>query len=165
MTEPQTPVATKSDRKAKFIFLVVLIIVGFVVWRMSQQPPVWPGASTDLDKTLATAKEQNKEVLVLFMDSPPGETTRNMLKGQLARPQNKEAVAKILTVQQSISSLDSDLAKKYEIVKLPTLLLLDPSGKELNRNEGSIGEVEFRSDFLSRKTIVPPPSKRGGSPR
>jgi hypothetical protein len=46
---------------------------------------------------------------------------------------------------------DSETTAKYRITKLPTLLLLSPSGQELNRHDGPghVGEVPFRQEFLN----------------
>ena len=60
-------------------------------------------------------------------------------------------------LQGLTDGLSGDLAKRYKLTKLPTMVILDANGKELNRREGFIGEVEFRRGFLDLTKIEAPP--------
>lgn len=145
----------------KYIFLgIVLIAAAAIYLRQRSGPPAleenWPRT---LDAALAQAEQTDRRVLVFFTSEPPSETTRRLVDTTLARPENRRAIQEgnfiraraILDV-----SLDSPAAKKYRIRRLPTMMVLSPEGKELNRREGFIGEVPFRSGFLDLEEIQEP---------
>ena len=43
-----------------------------------------------------------------------------------------------------------------KISSLPTFVLLSPEGKELNRREGFVGEVDFYKGFLDCSNVLKP---------
>ncbi|MCK4602391.1 MAG: hypothetical protein KAU28_07980, partial [Phycisphaerae bacterium] len=111
----------------------------------------------DLDAAMEQAADEKRPLLVFFMGSPPSDTTHRLAKGTLGRPGNIRAIRKgdFLCIVAK-TSLKSDLATKYKITTLPTLLILSPAGKEQNRREGFIGEVDFRNGFLDLKKVNKP---------
>jgi hypothetical protein len=160
MTQETSPAPANKDRKGKLLLLVAVLMAIVVVWYLQRRAPALAGWSDDLPKTLGEAKAQDRKVLVLFTDSPPGETTRELL-AQLEKPDVKEAIAKakLLLVQTSASD---QLKKDYDLGELPAVILLDSGAKELNRREGrdTIGQTQFRDEFLSCKKITLPTGKR-----
>ena len=77
----------------------------------------------------------------------------------LGKKENKKALIDgkfILTKVVVPPSLDDAFAREHQIGKLPTWLLLDSKGDELNRREGYIGEIEFRKGFLDCQMVVKP---------
>jgi len=155
------PAKRAADRRVKLGFLVAAIAMGVGVYFYLQRGRMilrtW---STDLERARRQAKSEDRRLLLFFMSSPPGETTRRMAGTTLKKPRNRKAIAegKFIPVKVELdTSLKGDLARRYRIRKLPTMLILSPAGEELNRREGMIGEVPFRKGFLSCKEIVKPP--------
>ena len=44
----------------------------------------------------------------------------------------------------------AEIARDFNVTEFPTTIILDPGGKELRRQVGKIGEIEFRSTFLAK---------------
>ena len=116
----------------------------------------WPKG---LPEKLQQAKQEDRRVLAFFVAHPPGQTTRQMVRTTLAKRKNRDAITEgnyIRVRQQLDESLDSELAQRYQITRLPTMLILAPDGTELNRREGFVGEVEFRTAFLTGDVVRKP---------
>lgn len=106
---------------------------------------------TDLDKAKATAKEEKKLVLMDFTGSdwcPPCKALHskvltskeftdfakeNLVLVEVDFPQRK----KLPEAQQKANET---LAKQFEIEGFPTIVVLDPNGKQLSKNVGYSGE-------------------------
>ncbi len=149
------PVDTKRRKdRGKLIFLAVIVVAVVLVY-MSQQSgaelPNWPG---DLSKALAKAKREDKKVLVFFAGSPPSTIARQMSTTTLSK-NNAHIRDKFIAVLVQ-TKLSDDLAKRYNVSILPTFLLLDAQGKELNRRVGFVGEVAFRNGFLDCSEVPKP---------
>ena len=102
---------------------------------------------TDLDTAKAKAKEANKHVLIDFTGSdwcPPCKqlhanvltskefaefAKENLILVELDFPMKKEQSAKL-------KAKNKGLAAHYKIEGYPTIVMLDPSGKEINREVG-----------------------------
>ncbi|MCJ7544903.1 MAG: hypothetical protein MUP47_10155, partial [Phycisphaerae bacterium] len=72
---------------------------------------------------------------------------------------NAQAIkdGRFIAVMVKVRNLSrSNLASRYGIAKLPTLLVIGPDGAEKNRREGFIGEPEFRTGFLDCSQVVGP---------
>jgi len=126
---------------------------------LQRSGPRLPGWGEDLDAALARAARENRRVLAFFMSEPPSATARWLADNTLRM--NRKAIAESRVVPVKVvleTSLDSETAKRYEIRELPTLMVLSPSGKELNRRTGRVGEVEFRQGFLDLAVIKGPES-------
>ena len=146
-----------ADHRAKVIFALVALagcIVVYFLQRGGGELPAWPA---DLAAAQQQAQSQNQRVLVLFCESQPGQITRRLAKTTLRKPENRQAIAEghFLTVLVRLPSLSDETAKRYRISTLPTMLILSPTGREMNRREGMIGEVQFRG-FLDQTKIVRP---------
>ena len=155
------PAKRTSDYRAKLGFIVAAIAICVAVYFYIQRGRMilrsWP---SDLEKALQQARSEDRRPLLLFMSSPPSETTRQMAGTTLKKAHNRKAIAegKFIPVKVVLdTSLKSDLARRHKIRKLPTMLILSPAGEELNRREGMIGEMQFRQDFLSCKEVLKPP--------
>jgi hypothetical protein len=152
--------ADKPRRSRNYIFVILFLVACGLVYLNQRQPPVlnrdWPQG---LAEKLEQARTENRPVLVFFMAHPPGEITRRMLDTTLRKRKNRDAITEgnFIRVRHELDeSLDSELAIRYRIKRLPTMLTLAPNGSELNRREGFIGEVEFRSEFVSGEVIPKP---------
>jgi len=151
-----------ADMRGKLVFFVVAVVLaGVVYWYLQQGRAILRDWPDDLGKALHQARAEDRKVLAFFISSSPGETTSRMARTTLRKSHNQRAIATggFLRVKVSLDpSLKSDTARRYRIAKLPTMLVLDADGKELNRREGMIGEVPFRSGFLDCTEVVEPPS-------
>ncbi len=155
----QSTQAERSDRIVKLGFLVATIVgAGMVYWFLQTDETFLKGWPADLDAALARAKETDGRVLALFAGNPPSTGAVSMSRTTLAKPQNKKAIAdgKFIRVKVAADSPASDLSKRYGITKLPTTIIFDADGKELNRREGFVGEVAFRHGFLDMANIQTP---------
>lgn len=162
-SSPATPAAgpSKGDRKVKLIFLAVAIVAaGIIYWMQKGAPEITGNWPSDLPKVLEQAKKENRKVMALFTESTPGEDEREMAKGTLSKAANRQALeeGKFLCARVNVPSLSSDEARKYAIQKLPTWIVMDSDGHELNRRVGVIGEMEFRNGFLNCKIVQSRPA-------
>ena len=158
--EKQTAPARKgrSDRWVKLAFLVAVAAIGVFVWLSYRTPPL-RGFSGDLEKALEKAKAEGRNIVLLFINSPASDNDRFVMQKIIAKRHNLQALEKgnYLCVRKS-TSLRSEMAKRYQLKELPTVLLLGPDGRELNRRQGrgGFGEIEFRKGFLDCKEIRKP---------
>jgi hypothetical protein len=174
-TQPPAPAAAEGpvhpgrgrDRVIKLVFvLITLVVVALLYWfqRRGLSLPDW---GTDLAAGLTQAEAENRSVVVLFANAPPGEQERWLKNNILSKPENEGALrdGRFIKVVLNIGNVaTSDLARHYKITELPTLLLLGPDGVEKNRrpcHSRRIGEVEFRTGFLDCSQVVPPPAAGG----
>lgn len=147
----QAPVEAKKspiDRWVKLGFLAVLL--GAMVWITYHQlrgPSLgWP---TDLNQALAQAKAENRRVVVFVRSFPIGEQDKWMIAGPLSKPGNREALEKgnFLLVELVLDK-SADWAKRYGVTTTPTTLVIAPDGDSFHKQEGKIGELAFRQEFL-----------------
>ncbi len=149
----------RSDHWINIGFLVVALIAAGLIYGFFQTKesilPSWP---EDLNAALARAKQTDRKVLVLFMANPPGPDSVFMASVTLSKSQNQQAIqnGKFARVKVIVNSLDSDLAHRYKLTRLPTMMILAPGGNELNRREGRVGEVPFLHGFLDLTEIQAP---------
>ena len=158
-TQQPNPSARGKDRWVKRIFLlatVAAVVAVYLLQRSGPGMPDWPG---DLPAVLVRAKAESRPVLVFFHSSPPSATAQRLATTTILK--NAAAIRKgrFLTARVAVSGLGSDLARQYRLTELPTLILLDPSGKETNRRTGFVGEVPFRNGFLDNKDVQAPPAR------
>lgn len=163
MTEANTHTATtkaakaRQDRLVRIAFLVVIVIAGVLIYRKQTTIALPAGWRGDLDNALAQAKKEDRRVLVFFMGKPFAFDAKKMLKTTLRQPANRKAVRQGKFIKVAVvESLKSDLSRRYKIESLPTMIVLSPDGRELNRRVGFIAEVPFRTNFLSCKMVEKP---------
>ena len=154
------PAKPSSDRRVKLGFLAAAAALALVVYvALQRNPPILKDWPDDLDKAVAQSKQDGHKLLVLFMSRPPGQVAKRLAKTTLRKAHNRKAIAdgKILRVKVQLdTSLTDELAKRHKIRKLPTMVLLSPTGVELNRREGMVGELLFRKGFLDCAEILKP---------
>jgi thioredoxin-related protein len=154
----QSSQAGRSDRWVKIGFLVVTVVIATVIWKYLQTETFLKGWPEDLSAALADAKQTDRRVLMVFVSNPPNADAVRNADFALGKPQNKAAIqeGKFARVKVVVNSLDSDLARQYKLTHLPTMMILDPNGKELNRREGVVGEVPFLHGFLDLTEVQEP---------
>ena len=162
-TDGEAPVAAggtvQSGRKhaIRLAFVVVtLVAVGMLYW-LQRRGLELPGWGSDLAAGLAQAAQEGRPVVALFVSATPDRTSRELIKKTLRK--NAQAIkdSRFIAVMVKVRNLSrSNLASRYGIAKLPTLLVIGPDGAEKNRREGFIGEPEFRTGFLDCSQVVGP---------
>jgi hypothetical protein len=151
--------AGRSDRWVKIGFLVVAVVGAALTYGLFQTKESFlPKWLTNLSAALADAKQTDRRVLVIFIGNPPNTEAVWMANNTLAKPQNQRAIqeGRFASVKVVVDSLDSDLARRYKLTRLPTMMILAPDGKELNRREGKVGEVDFSHGFLDLTEVQAP---------
>lgn len=146
----QTPPKPAEKRTKRLFLLAAVLAVAAVLYFQWRGPQLdWP---TDLDKTMAQAKAENRKVVVFLKSFPIGTMEKNMIETTLSKPENKAALEKgrFLMVQVK-KDLSSDFARKHKIGVDTSMLVISPDGKSYHKAEGFIGEVPFRSDFLTER--------------
>lgn len=145
---------SSKDRLIKITFAIVTIVILAAVFHFQRkQPFVLKDWSDNLDECLARAANENRQVLVLFINATPGKTEHRLAetvshrKGRQAIQQGNFILAKAV-----VDSLqNSPVATKYNLKHLPTLMLLDKTGQELARREGYVPVTEFTGEFLKAR--------------
>lgn len=156
-TAVKQTVTSKRGRKHLILFVCIIIIAVAFVQYLQRRGPRLEGWTDRLDAALNQGRRENRPLLVFFMGSVPGATARRLAGGTLEKSANREAIAdgRFIKVKVMLSSA-SELAGRYKITELPTMVLLSPEGNELNRRSGFIGEVPFRRGFLDCKDVRKP---------
>ncbi len=167
MSESETPPAAqpsppppKTGRdKGKIIFALAIAGLLVLAWKLSRGTPPnldWP---ENFPQALQQAKAENRRVLVQVTASTPGENERKMNDQVLSKDENVKAIEEgrfILTKVIVLLTFDDAFSREHQIRKVPTWLILDSQGNELNRREGYIGEIAFRKGFLDCQEVVQP---------
>ena len=158
MTEPNETTKTPAgrDRWIKIGFVLVLIAAGVAVYLFQQRDLNINGWENDLNAALAKGKAENRMIVAFFVDTPPSDIARTIAKRRIPKPDNVQALkeGRFIPVVVSLKEgVNSDLAKTYNITRLPTLVVFNSTGTERNRHEGSIGETDFRQIFLPGKKL------------
>ena len=144
------PEKSNRDRWVKIGFVVLLLVAVAAVFMIQRRGMEIKGWGKDLDAALKQAESENRLVVVFFVNSPPSTTAKAIKKHKLKQG-NEQGLKDgkfIPVIVELSSSLDSDIAKRYQVRELPTLMVLTSRGKERNRSVGNLGEVPFREQFL-----------------
>jgi len=138
----------------KAITWLASVTVGVAALSASAFSATPEGWSTDLEKALATAKKEKKSVLVEFTGSdwcPPCIAMRKNVfsKKEFVEKASKKFILVELDFpkgEKAVAEKNQPLAEKYKIEGFPTVVLLDPEGKEFNRFFAS--QFPKSEDFL-----------------
>ena len=139
------------DRRVKLGFALAFVLgIALIAYFQLRGPMLgWPG---DLAAALAQAKRENRPVVVFVRSFPITETGKRMVRTTLAKSGNKEALQKgnFLLAEVRLSR-EAAWAKKYGMTRTPTMLLIAPDGERFHKQEGFIGELDFRTVFLKAR--------------
>jgi hypothetical protein len=123
-------------------------------------PTLGTNWSTDLEGTLEQARRERRFVLVLFRCEPADDATawliRNSLKHSIVT-KALEGGGQLCASVQVDRELTSELARKYALKSLPTVMTLSPEGRPLNSQSGRVGPAAIQA-MLAEAT----PSRRQG---
>jgi len=152
--EAATP--ARSTKKVRLILLLVILAVAVGIYMYQRRSLSIDGWGNDIDKAMNQAKEEQCPVVVFFVSRTPSQIAKGIKKKVIPKKGNQDALEKGKFIKV-ICSVDSDLksetAKKYKLVKLPTLIAFNPIGTEYSRLEGTNAkdEVGFRDALLKAK--------------
>ena len=154
------PARRWGDRKIKLAFLALMTVVVVLIYLRQRTTLDLPGWGDNLNTALTQAKAESRPVLVFFVSSPPDYTSRELTKNTI--PKNDKAIQqgrfiKVVVWIRASDLTKSEVARRFKITSLPTMLVIGPDGVEKNRRVGNIGEVEFRTGFLEGGEVVGPP--------
>ncbi len=150
MTDQQSPESTaaewdyrkrRKDRRIKLGFLAVVVIVGGAIYLRQYFGTEIGGFQTDLDAALVEAKAENRLVLAVIHDRPPGHQFEKLRK--IFRTKGNKKVLEstnVITVSTYLAKGDP-LAVACKIERYPTTLLLSADGKLLDSRENYIAET------------------------
>lgn len=118
-----------------------MFTVGFAAMSASAFATTLEGWSTDLEKAIKQAKEENKSVLVEFTGSDWCPPCIAMRKNVFSKKEFVESASKKFILveldfpkgDEEVSKKNQPLAEKYKIEGYPTVILLDSEGKEFTR--------------------------------
>jgi len=138
----------------KAVTWLALLTVGFATLAATALANTPEGWSADLDKALADAKAENKSVLVEFTGSDWCPPCIAMRKNVFSKKEFVQAASKNFILveldfpkaDKALADKNKPLAEKYKIEGFPTVILLDPEGKEFDRFFAS--EYLKTEDFL-----------------
>jgi len=103
--------------------------------------PLWV---EPLDKAIEAAKSSEKKLVILFSDESDG--CKQIIK-TLKEPGLKDAREKLIFAKAAFKK-DSEEAKKYQVNKATTLLVINPSdSQELDRIEGKKSLKDLKAFF------------------
>ena len=146
------PKPRKNSVAMKLVFLVALVGIGVAIYLIQNKPPEPPpGWLTSLDAAERLAEKENRPMLLLVTNSPPGEMGMKILNTPLRDEGNRELINKANYVAAMVE-WDKAIEQKYEVklVDLPVLLAVDSKGKVAHRHNGYVGQIPFREEFLAK---------------
>lgn len=155
-THPPTPspaVAAKAsgDKRVKVVFLGMLVLAAAGLYVKQLQGARWDGSGRDLQRALDQASQENRNVLVLFTSSTKGELENRLIQGPLAKNKTQIQKSGVICAEAPLSGgVNSEVAHKYRIHDIPTMLLLGPDGRELNRRDGTVAETDVPKLLLPK---------------
>lgn len=130
---------------------IVILIVIILLFGCSQEQPVQPmtgSAPATETKTNSSQPDGTEHLLVFFID-PDGGPCR--MQGEILATMSAELKGKVLVrpVQTTVKE-DIDIFYAYGIRALPTILLADPSGRELKRLPPGVHPAETIRNLLNQ---------------
>lgn len=146
-----------ASRWVKLGFVAVVILAAAMIYLKQRGGPAMTDEwGTDLSAGLSRAQASGCRAIVFFVSDPMGEPDRWVIDNVLTMGENRKIISegKYVCIRVAVPSLSTgDVTRRYNVTKLPTLLLLDSSGAELNRREVKLGQVELRNGFLDCAVI------------
>jgi hypothetical protein len=137
--------------------LAVLMVLGIVLYYVQLRGPML-GWSEDLEEALARGQAEGRHVVLFVRSFPVSEDDKWMVLNTLAKEENRQALKKgNFILVERVLNRSADWARKYGLTGTPTMLVIAPDGKRFHRQEGRIGETEFRDEFLKAPLREPRP--------
>jgi thiol:disulfide interchange protein len=143
---------------SKFVLLAFLVLgaAWFFLADRRSQAPAGPSAVSwmeDYDAAMITAARKNQPVLLAFKATWCG-PCKQMDREVFAQPAAAKALTDWVPVHIDLDA-NKDLARKYQVEAVPTLIVLSPAGKEVARTEGAMALEEFGAFLASAQSKLP----------
>lgn len=157
---------SRSDRIVKFAFLAVALAAAAGIYMMQRKGPELKGWQRNLAGALAEAERRDTRVVVVFMERPMSFGDRRLTTRCLAFYTSRKVLAHLKYVRVHLNNKANKQAmQEYEITRLPSVLLLDSTGKVLKKREGFMTDIDFCNDFLGVAYADVREPKDGSSPK
>ncbi|MFP4054408.1 MAG: thioredoxin family protein [Phycisphaerae bacterium] len=139
------------DRKVKMGFAIVALVIMAAVYFLVQRstpdlPEEW---KDDLPAARATAKEQDRRLLLFVTSATSSQAAQQMKNITLSKVYNRKAIrmGKFVPVQVIYTN---EIGEAYGVdpQKLPAMVIASPDGEVQKVRYGYIGEIPFRKEFL-----------------
>lgn len=127
--------------------ILVAVLVLYAVFSLQGQTRTQDQSQSlnwyhDLNSALEEAKKTNKKVMADFY-SPGCYACQLLDEDTFSNPQVQEKLDKDYVVTKININENPDLASKYKIYTVPTLIFLDSGGNEIKRFDGYITPEEL----------------------
>ncbi len=119
-----------------FVGVVVVAVIYLATSRTSPPPPAAFEWASDHDAALARAAAEKRPVLLTFSAAWCG-ACRMMDRDVYARPEAGALLRRWLPVRVDADAQQA-LVSRYQIAAVPTLLMLSPDGKVIDRYDGPL---------------------------
>lgn len=144
MNDTGVPRSENQTRWGPLLLIVAAILLYFAVSRPSADLSDW---GTDLDDALREASKGGHPVLVSFY-MPGCPPCKFMDRTVLSDSDVKRALHNYVRVRLD-ATVQTDLARQYEVHATPTFTVVDSEGRLLSQREGTLTVEEF-VQFLNR---------------
>ena len=143
------PGRSRVDRRAKVVFLLILVALSAFLWLRQRRDPPLPGWGNDLAVALQQAQADRRPILVFFTRSPMSYDDKHVVTHTIRTQRTLEAIGKLRYAKVHLNTRQNkNEAQTYHVTSTPTYLLLDPNGKELRRTSGLMNDMKF-AEFLA----------------
>jgi hypothetical protein len=146
------PPKKSKDLVVKLVFLaVILVILGVVTYMQLRGNKLdW---LSDFAAAQAQAKKQNERLVVFIHSFPATQTDNDMTKegSPLNKERNRQAMADCVKCEVRLDR-SAGWARRYglqDAKTTPVMLVISPDGKKFYRQDGFIGETDFRDKFMA----------------
>lgn len=158
MNDTVVPRAENRKRWGPLILIVAAVFLYLAVRRPATDLSDWGG---DLDDALREASKGGRPVLVAFY-MPGCVPCRIMDRAVLSDSDVKRALHDYVPVRLD-ATVQTDLARQYEVHATPTYAVVDSKGRLLSKREGTLTVEEF-VQFLTRAArLLSPPRPAPGA--
>ncbi len=163
--EPVSQTGARPGNRLAPIFLGVVVVAAIylVTSRGAAPPPAsfeWTG---DHDAALARAAAEQRPVLLTFSTAWCG-ACRMMDREVYARPETAALLRRWLPVRVDADAHPA-LVGRYQIAAVPTLLMLSPEGKLIDRYDGPLTLAQLAEAIARAEAAIGPGAAPGTRPR
>jgi len=139
----------KNKRIVDWLFLggAAIILIGILAWNHRPAPPDGIAWHTTLAEARKAAAESGKPIFVKFTAEWCGPCKR-MDRSTFPNPDVGKTLASFEAVKVDIDKYP-DLAGKFGVQSIPTLIVMTPAGEITKRTSGALGASDFVSFLTS----------------
>lgn len=154
MTEQQTrnePKQTGRRQWGKYVFILLIIVAVLAVWWSQRRDPQLAGWFSDYQEASRVAREQDRDILLFFTETPMSREDRRMVNEVLTRGEAKALLEykEVVPVHLRMAA-HSETAAKLGVGETPAFVLLPPEGFDAQPRSVHVGylRIEAFAEFL-----------------